>query len=79
MLVSTLKNYFLGKTEYLKPKTIANSWTLEIVHALKAGDTEKLRKLFTSFMEDIPYSMRRKEDERERERYFHLLVSAKNS
>ena len=58
-------------TDYLKPKTIANSWTLEIVHALKAGDTEKLRKLFTSFLADIPYSMRRKENERERERYFH--------
>ena len=27
--------------------------------------------MLTSFLADIPYSMRRKEDERERERYFH--------
>ena len=57
--------------DYLKSKTEAANWTLKIVQALKAGDTEKLRKLFTSFLADIPYSMRRKEDERERERYFH--------
>ena len=57
--------------DYLKSKMEAANWTLNIVHALKAGDTEKLRKLFTSFLADIPYSMRRKEDERERERYFH--------
>ena len=57
--------------DYLKSKTEAANWTLNIVQALKAGDTEKLRKLFTSFLADIPYSMRRKEDERERERYFH--------
>ena len=57
--------------DYLKSKTEAGSWTLEIVRALKKGDTEELCKLFTSFLADIPYSMRRKKDERERERYFH--------
>ena len=58
-------------SDYLKPKTTAGSWTIEAVNALEAGDTEKFRKLLTSFLADIPYSMRRKEDERERERYFH--------
>ncbi|MBQ8672478.1 MAG: PD-(D/E)XK nuclease domain-containing protein, partial [Bacteroides sp.] len=58
-------------TDYLKPRTETGSWTIEVVKALKAGDTEKFRKLLTSFLADIPYSMRRKEDERERERYFH--------
>lgn len=29
------------------------------------------RELLTSFLADIPYTMRRKETERERERYFH--------
>ncbi|MBQ8521528.1 MAG: PD-(D/E)XK nuclease domain-containing protein, partial [Bacteroides sp.] len=58
-------------SEYLKPRTAAGSWTIGAVKALKVGDTEKFRKLLTSFLADIPYSMRRKEDERERERYFH--------
>ena len=42
-----------------------------MVSALKTGDLELFRKLLTSFLADIPYSMRRKETERERERYFH--------
>ena len=57
--------------DYLKSKTNADSWTLTVVRALKNGETEQLRKLFTSFLADIPYTMRRKEDARERERYFH--------
>ena len=32
---------------------------------------ETFRKLLTSFLASIPYSMRRKNDEAERERYFH--------
>ena len=43
----------------------------EMVKSMRVGDTERLRKLFTSFLADIPYTMRRKENERERERYFH--------
>ena len=57
--------------DYLHTKTDAGSWARDIVNALEAGDTEKFRKLLTSFLADIPYTMRRKEDERERERYFH--------
>lgn len=57
--------------DYLKTRDMAGSWTLDVVRALKTGDTEKVRKLLTSFLADIPYSMRRKESERERERYFH--------
>ena len=58
-------------SDYLRPRTGAGSWAIEAVKALKIGDTEQFRKLLTSFLADIPYSMRRKEDERERERYFH--------
>ena len=58
-------------SDYLKPRTTTGSWTIEAVKALKAGDTEKFHKLLTSFLADIPYTMRCKEDERERERYFH--------
>ena len=58
-------------SDYLKTKTEASAWVLDIVDALEAGNLEQLRKLLTSFLADIPYSMRRKESERERERYFH--------
>ena len=57
--------------DYLGTKTDTGSWARDVVNSLEAGDTEKFRKLLTSFLSDIPYSMRRKEDEREKERYFH--------
>ena len=68
-----VKNGFITvlASDYLKSRTDVSSWTQDVVDALEAGDTEKFRKLLTSFLADIPYSMRRKEDERERERYFH--------
>ncbi len=58
-------------TDYLKSKESAGSWTIEVFYALKRGDLERFRKLLTGFLADIPYTMRRKETERERERYFH--------
>ena len=58
-------------SSYLKPSTDAGSWARDVVSTLKTGDLEQFRKLLTSFLADIPYSMRRKESERERERYFH--------
>jgi len=57
--------------DYLKTRNNSGSWARDIVGALKTGDLEQLRKLLTSFLADIPYTMRRKETERERERYFH--------
>ena len=36
-----------------------------------SGGYTYVDKLLTSFLADIPYTMRRKETERERERYFH--------
>lgn len=57
--------------DYLETKTDTGSWARDVVNALESGETEKFRKLLTSFLADIPYSMRRKEDEREKERYFH--------
>jgi hypothetical protein len=58
-------------SDYLKTGIETSSWVLDTVDALEAGDLEQFRKLLTSFLADIPYSMRRKETERERERYFH--------
>ena len=62
----------LVASDYFKPqRENVNSWIQDLIDALEDGDTDKLHKLFTSFLADIPYTMRRKQDERERERYFH--------
>ena len=61
----------LVANNYLQSDKDSGSWARDIVGALKTGDLEQFRKLLTSFLADIPYTMRRKETERERERYFH--------
>ena len=68
-----VKNGFVSMVaaDYLKSSTDASSWVLDAVKALRIANLEQFRKLLTSFLADIPYSMRRKETERERERYFH--------
>ena len=57
--------------DYLKTGIETSNWIQDTVDALETGDLEQFRKLLTSFLADIPYSMRRKKTERERERYFH--------
>ena len=57
-------------SDYLKPKSDINNSVMDMTDALEAGDLESFRKLLTSFLASIPYSMRRKNDETERERYF---------
>ena len=42
-----------------------------MIHAITDNDLGRLRNQLTAFFASIPYSMRRKADERERERYFH--------
>ena len=68
-----VKNGFISvlANDYLKARKDVNNWTQDVVDALEAGDLEQFRKQLTSFLADIPYTMRRKETERERERYFH--------
>ncbi len=58
-------------SNYLKPAEDTGTLALQLSKALKTGDLETFRKLLTSFLASIPYSMRRKNDEAERERYFH--------
>lgn len=58
-------------TSYLQPGERITGWIFEVLDAMRAGDIEKLEPLFTSFLSSIPYSMRRKDNEREKERYFH--------
>ena len=55
---------------YLQIKESPTSWGMQVVEVLKSGDCDKLEKLLTSFFASIPYSQRRKDDEREKERYF---------
>ena len=57
-------------TSYLQPGERITGWIFEVLDAMRAGNTEKLEPLFTSFLSSIPYSMRRKDNEREKERYF---------
>ena len=68
-----VKNGFVTMVaaDYLKPPTDTGSWARDVVKVLRTGNLEQFHKLLTSFLADIPYSMRRKETERERERYFH--------
>lgn len=56
--------------DYLNPEEETGGWVQTLVMALQEGNTEQIRNLFTAFLAGIPYTMRRKENEKERERYF---------
>ena len=57
-------------SSYLQIKESPASWGMQVVEVMKNGDCVKLEKLLTSYFSSIPYSQRRKDDEREKERYF---------
>ena len=56
--------------DYLKPEEETGGWVKTLVAAMRRGEVEQMRDLFTAFLAGIPYTMRRKENEKERERYF---------
>ena len=56
---------------YLKPKENVDSWMSTAVDNLEDGDLDAFHEQLTAFLASIPYSMRRKDHEREKERYFH--------
>ena len=56
---------------YLKPTEDPSSWVIDMVQALEDGDLDLVRRLFTSFLAETPYSMRPKKDQKDRELYFH--------
>lgn len=58
-------------SDYLKPKGLVQSSIARMVRSLAHSDLESLRVQLTAFFAGIPCTMRRKESERERERYFH--------
>ena len=68
-----VKKVFLSAiaADYLKTAESTGSLALQLSKTLKAGNLEEFQKLLTAFLASIPYSMRRKNDEREWERYFH--------
>ncbi len=57
-------------TSYFQIKESPASWGMQVVETMQKGDCDKLEKLLTSFFASIPYGQRRKDDEREKERYF---------
>ena len=67
-----VKNGFLSMlaTHYLKPKEQTDAFVLQVVDVMETGNCAQLEKLLTSFFASIPYTQRRKADEREKERYF---------
>jgi len=56
---------------YLKPGEDLSSWVTDIVQALRVADLDLVRRRFTSFLAETPYSMRPKKDQKARELYFH--------
>ena len=58
-------------SNYVQPKENSKSWVVKVVQALRAADLDLVRRLFTSFLAETPYSMRPKKDQKDRELYFH--------
>ena len=56
---------------YLQPKEDTKSWVMQMVQSLRKADLDLVRRLFTSFLAETPYSMRPKKDQKDRELYFH--------
>lgn len=56
--------------DYLKTKEDSASWLIHSVHLLLQGKLQEFMEGMTAFLSGIPYSVRRRNDEREYERYF---------
>ena len=56
---------------YLQSRTPVLSDMTQMVRSLAMSDLDALKRQLTAFFAGIPYSMRRKDTEQERERYFH--------
>ena len=58
-------------SSYFGDRVETASWIRKTASQLKKGELDDFRTGMTSFLASIPYTMRRKENEREKERYFH--------
>ena len=63
----------LVATEYLKPREDISTMASDAARALRAGNLDALRDKMTAFLASIPYSLRQKSEEREKERFFQLV------
>lgn len=61
----------LVASSYFNTRESIYSWVNNAAYQLEDGRLDEFRTGLTSFLASIPYTMRRKENERERERYFH--------
>lgn len=61
----------LVASSYFNTRESIYSWVNNAAYQLEDGKLDDFRTGLTSFLASIPYTMRRKENERERERYFH--------
>jgi hypothetical protein len=61
----------LMANNYLQLNEQAVPWVGKIVKAMRVGDLDQTRRLFTAFLAETPYSMRPKKDQKDRELYFH--------
>ena len=61
----------LMANNYLQLDERAVPWVVKIVKAMRVADLEQVRRLFTAFLAETPYSMRPKKDQKDRELYFH--------
>ena len=55
---------------YLQSRQDSCNTAQDLAFALEDGELDHFRQMLTAFLASIPYSMRRKDEERERERYF---------
>ena len=60
----------LAASGYFASKKDADGTVRSMVMSMRDGNTDRLKDILTAFLADIPYTARRKENERERERYF---------
>lgn len=58
-------------SNYFKTRESIYSWVNNAAYLLEEGKLDEFRVGLASFLASIPYTMRRKENEREKERYFH--------
>ena len=63
-------------SNYLQSNQPMDSWIKRAVLSLRRGQIDQFRQMLTAFLASIPYSMRRKDEERERyfQYTFYLLL-----
>lgn len=58
-------------SNYLGSRESAGTLVIQLVRAIRNDDLDTWRKSLTAFFASIPYTMRRKREENEKERFFH--------